>query len=54
MKIKITYSAEEGAVAQGIAAVIKSYFNQCTVKQPDTDEKYKHIYVSVKTRSKEE
>lgn len=53
MKIKITYSAEEDAVAQGIAAVIKSYFNQCTVKQTDTDEKYKHIYVSIKNRTRD-
>lgn len=54
MKIKITYSPEEDAVAQGLTAIIRSFFNICKVKKVDTDEKYKHIYVSVKSQSRKE
>lgn len=54
MKIKITYSPEEDAIAQGLTSIIESFFNLCKVKKVNTDEKYKHIYVSVKRRTKEE
>ena len=53
MKIKISYSPEEDAVAQGLTAIIKSFFSLCKVKKVDTDERYKHIYVSTKSKTVE-
>ena len=50
MKIRITYLPEEDAVAQGLTAIIRSFFSSCRVKKDDSEDKYKHIYVSIKSR----